>query len=145
MTHMFSFYARAMLGIQKIHKFCYNSPYSKLWVVEVWTYHFTSTIHNVPTRDGNGRGGAGPKDGVFTPTPHGFVLAYPRLASHDKENFLALFLFLGALQSLAPPRKTLLLVNLPITITIVFNKNCFINKYILEITNNFISSNQTNF
>ena len=136
MTHMFSFNARAMLRIQKIHKFCYNSPYSKLWVVEVWTYHFTSTIHNVPTRDGNGWGGASPKDGVFTPTRLGFVLAYSRLASHDKENFL---------RSLAPPRKTLLLVNLPITITIVFNKNCFINKYILEITNNFISSNQTNF
>ena len=143
MTHMFSFYARAMLGIQKIHKFCYNSPYSKLWVVEVWTYHFTSTIHNVPTRDGKGRGGS--EGWGLHPRPAWFCLISSRLASQDKENFLALFLFLGALRSLAPPRKTLLLVNLPITITIVFNKNCFINKYILEITNNFISSNQTNF
>ena len=45
----------------------------------------------------------------------------------------------------APSRKTLLLVNLPTTITIVFNKTCFVNKNILEITNKFIPSNQTNF
>ena len=35
-----------------------------------------------------GRGGAGPKDGIFTPAPHGFVLSYPCLASHDRKNFL---------------------------------------------------------
>ena len=141
MTHMFSFYARAMLGIQKIHKFCYNSPYSKLWVVEVWTYHFTSTIHNIPTRDGNGRGGS--EGWGLHLRPAWFCLISSRLASHDKENFLAPFPPLRALWSLAPPCKTL--AHLPITITIVFNKTCFVNKYILEITNNFISSNQTNF
>ena len=37
-----------------------------------------------------------------------------------------------------PSRKMLLLVNLPTTITIVFNKIYFNNKNILEITNKFI-------
>ena len=68
-----------------------------------------------------GRGGAGPKDGVFAPAPHGFILLHPRTTPHDKKNFLALSLLLGASQILAPPRKTLLFVNLPSTITIVFN------------------------
>ena len=33
--------------------------------------------------------GAGLKDGVFTLAPHGFILPYPRPASHDGKNFLA--------------------------------------------------------
>ena len=45
----------------------------------------------------------------------------------------------------APPYKTLLLINLSTTIIIVFNKTCFINKNILDITNKFIPSNQNNF
>ena len=76
---------------------------------------------------------------------HDFVLPHPRPASHDGENFLALSLPLEAPQNTALPRKTLLFVNFPTTITIVFNKTCFINKNILKITNNFIPSNQTNF
>ena len=43
-----------------------------------------------------------------------------------------------------PSCKTLL-VNLPSTIAIVFNKTYFVNKSILEIKNKFIKSNQTNF
>ena len=92
-----------------------------------------------------GRGGAGLKDGVFALALHDFVLPHPRPTSHDGENFLALSLPLEPLQNPALPRKTLLLVNLPTTITIVFNKTCFVNKNILKITNNFIPSNQTNF
>ena len=82
---------------------------------------------------------------IFAPTPNGFILSHPRLAPHDKENFLTPFLPLRALQSPAPPHKTLLRVNLPITITIFFNKTCFVNKNILKITKNFIPSNQTYF
>ena len=53
---------------------------------------------------------------------------------------------LSALQSPAPPHKTLFLVNLPTTITIFSNKmTCFNNKNILEIIDKFILSNQTNF
>ena len=74
----------------------------------------------------------------FTPSP-------PRPAPHDKENLLAPSPPLGAPRSPALPRKTLLLVYLPTTITIVFNKIFFINKNIFEITNKFIPSNQTNF
>ena len=55
---------------------------------------------------------------------HGFVLTYPYQASHDGENFLAPSPTLGAPRNPTPPRKTLLLVNLPTTITIVFNKTC---------------------
>ena len=90
-------------------------------------------------------GQVGPKDGVFTPVPYGFILPHPRFTPHDGENFLTLSPLLGASQSLAPSRKTLLFVNLSTTITIVFNKICFINKNILKITNKFILSNQTNF
>ena len=39
----------SMLRIQKkkkIYNFCHNSSCGKLLVVEVWTYHFTSTIYN---------------------------------------------------------------------------------------------------
>ena len=43
------------------------------------------------------------------------------------------------------PFKTLLLVNLLTFITIFFNKIRFVNKNILEITNKFIPSYQTNF
>ena len=64
---------------------------------------------------------------------------------HDGEDFLTSSLLLGTLQSPVPPCKTLLHVNLPTTITIVFNKTCFVNKNILEITNKFLPSNQTNF
>ena len=74
-----------------------------------------------------GRGGS--KWWGFTPALHGFVLPHP-------------------LGSRKPPtlfRKTLFLVNLTTAITIVFNKTCIVNKNILEITNKFISSYQTNF
>ena len=64
---------------------------------------------------------------------------------HDGENFLTSSPPLGAPQSPASLRKTLLFVNLSTTITIVFNKIYFVNKDILEITNKFISSNQINF
>ena len=65
--------------------------------------------------------------------------------SHDGKNFLTPSLSLRALQSPAPLRKTLFLINLSITITIVFNKIYFVSKNILEITTKFIPSNQTNF
>ena len=79
------------------------------------------------------------------PHPHGFVLPHPRPALHEKQNFPAPSPPLWALRSLAPPRKTLLLVNFPTTIAIIFNKTFFVNKNILEINNKFISSNQTSF
>ena len=66
-----------------------------------------------------GRGGAGPKDGVFIPAPHGFVLPYPRMMGK---------IFLSHPHPLRPRKtgptpscKTLLFVNLSTTITIVFN------------------------
>ena len=74
-------------------------------------------------------GRVGSKGWGLTPALHGFVLPHP-------------------LGSRKPPilfRKTLFLVNLTTTITIVFNKTCIVNKNILEITNKFISSYQTNF
>ena len=39
-------------------------------------------------------GRVGPKDGIFVPVPHGFVLPYSCPIPHDGENFLILF-FLG--------------------------------------------------
>ena len=89
--------------------------------------------------------GPGLKDRVFTPTSHDFILPHPHPALHDRENFLAPSLALRAPRSPAPLGKILLLVNLPTTITIVFNKTCFVNKNILKINNKFIPSNQTNF
>ena len=85
------------------------------------------------------------KDEIFAPTPHSFILFHSRPVLHDGENFLTSSLLFGAPQSPAPPRKTLLLINLPTTITIVFNKTYFVNKNILKITNKFIPSNQINF
>ena len=79
------------------------------------------------------------------PAPHYFVLLHPLPAPHDGKIFLTLSLPLGALQSPTPPCKTLLFVNLPTTIIIVFNKTYFVNKNIFEITNKFIPLNQTNF
>ena len=64
---------------------------------------------------------------------------------HDGKNFLAPSSLLGVPRNPVSPRKTLLFVNLPTIIAIVFNKTCFINKNILEIKNKFIPSNQTNF
>ena len=52
---------------------------------------------------------------------------------------------LGPRKTPSPSCKTLLFVNLPITITIVFNQTGFVNKNILEITNKFILSNQFSF
>ena len=91
------------------------------------------------------QGEVGTKDGVFALAPHGFVLLHSCLTLHDREFFLVPSPLLRAPRSLAPPHKTLLLVNLPTTITIVFNKTCFVNKNVLETTNKFILSNQTNF
>ena len=84
--------------------------------------------------NGAGRGGVGPKDRVSAPTP-----------SRMTGKISCPFPPLGAPRSPAPPHKTLLHVNLPITITIFFNKTCFYNKNILKITKNFIPSNQTYF
>ena len=64
---------------------------------------------------------------------------------HMTGKFLTPSLPLGTPRRLALLRKTLLFVNLPTIITTFFNKTCFINKNILEITNKFIPSNQTNF
>ena len=69
----------------------------------------------------------------------------PCLTLHDRENFLTSSMLLGTPQSPAPLCKTLLHVNLPTTITIVFNKTYNVNKNILEIMNKFLPSNQTNF
>ena len=44
-----------------------------------------------------GRGGVGPKDGVFVSISHDFVLLHPHLVLHDGENFFISFLPLGAL------------------------------------------------
>ena len=90
-------------------------------------------------------GGAGLKDGVFAPAPYDFVLLHPCPTPHDEENFLTPSLPFGAPRNPAPLRKTLLLINLPTTITIVFNKIYFVNKNILKITNKFIPSNEINF
>ena len=73
------------------------------------------TIHNKGQQNGpsmndvRDRNGAG----VFIPVLHGFVLSHPRPIPHDGENFLTPSPPLGAPRSLAPPRKTLLFVNLP--------------------------------
>ena len=79
------------------------------------------------------------------PAPHGFVLPYPRLALLDKDNFFTPSPPLGAPRSLAPPRRTLLFVNLPYNQYNFFNETYFINKNILEIATKFIPSNQFNF
>ena len=77
---------------------------------------------------------------LFCPIP-----ILPRLALHNGKIFLTAFLPLGAPKSPTPTLKTFLLVNLSRTITIFYSKTFFINKNILEITNKFILSNQTNF
>ena len=92
-----------------------------------------------------GWGRAGLKDGVMAPASHDFVLLNPCPAPHVEENFLTPSSPSGALRNPAPPCKTLLFINLPTTITIVFNKTYFVNKNILKITNKFIPSNQINF
>ena len=92
-----------------------------------------------------GRGGFEGWD--LCPCPAWFFLtpSPPRPTPHDGENFLTPSPPLKASQNPIPPRKTLLLVNLPTTITIIFNKTCFVNKNILKITNKFIPSNQIKF
>ena len=72
-------------------------------------------------------GKVGPKDGVFVPVPHSFVLRHPRPALHDGENFLTPSPPLGALQSPASSRKTLLFVNLP------YNQYNFFNISLIKI------------
>ena len=75
-----------------------------------------------------GRGGAGPKDGVFTPALHGFFLPHPRPATHDGENFLP-----HPREAPPHPVKLYFLLIFPTTITIFSNKmTCFDNKNILE-------------
>ena len=91
-------------------------------------------------------GGAGPKDGIFVPAPHGFFLPHPRPAPHDGENFLPHPRPLRPRE--APPYivKLYFLLIFPTTITIFSNKmTYFNNKNILKIINKFILSNQTNF
>ena len=102
-------------------------------------------------RDGNeaGRGGTGLKDGVFALNPtlalHCFILLHFCPISHDGKNFLASLSPMGPCK--APPHlvKLYFLFIFPITITIFFNKTCFINKIILKIITKFIPLNQTNF
>ena len=72
-------------------------------------------------------------------------LIFAYLVPHDVKNFLTLSPSPEAFRNPASSCKILLIVNLPIIIVIIFNKTCFINKNILEIKNEFIPSNQTNF
>ena len=61
-------------------------------------------------------GGAGSKDGIFVPAPHGFFLPHPRSALHDGENFLPHLRPLRPREDPRSPalrRKTLFLVNFP--------------------------------
>ena len=92
-----------------------------------------------------GWGEAGSKERVFIPALHNFVLPYPHPILHDKENFLTPSSSLGAPRSPAPPRKTILFVNLPNNKYNFFNETYFINKNILEIKTKFIRSNQIKF
>ena len=87
------------------------------------------------------RDGAGPKDGVFIPTLHGFVLPNLRPAPHERGKFLTPSPPFGALRSPAPSRKTLLFVNFSYNYSNFFNETYFINKNIFEITTKFIPSN----
>ena len=90
-------------------------------------------------------GGAGPKDRIFVPASHDFVLPHPYPVLHDGENFLTPSQPLGAPRNPAPPHKTLLFVNFPYNQYNFFNETYFINENILKITTKFIPSNQTNF
>ena len=79
MTHMFSSYARAMLGIKK--KSTNFATTRHIASCEWWKYGptilpplFTTSLL------GMAMGRVGLKDGVFTPSPHGFVLPHPRHA-----------------------------------------------------------------
>jgi len=93
----------------------------------------------VKLRDGNGRGGF--EGWGLRPRPAWFCLTLSPPHPAYGKNFLSPSPPLGAPRSPAPPRNTLLLVNLLATILIVFNKTCFVNKNILEIKNKFIPSN----
>ena len=93
-----------------------------------------------------GRGGVGPKDGIFVPAPHGFFLPHPRPALHDGENFLPHPRPLRPRE--APPYtlKLYYLLIFPTTISIFSKKmTCLNTNNILEIINIFILSNLTNF
>ena len=76
-------------------------------------------------------GRVGPKDGVFAPVLHGFVLPHSRP--------------LGPCKISSHPIKLYFLLICPQLLQFFFNKTCFVNKNILEITNKLILSNQTNF
>ena len=86
-------------------------------------------LHHLP-RDGNK---VGQVRRMGSSSPPCMILSYPISTPHDEENFLASWGPLGAPQSSTPPHKTLLLVNLPTTIAIVFNKTCFVNKNYLKL------------
>ena len=67
-------------------------------------------------------GGVGPKDRVFFPTSHGFILPHSYPAPHDGENFLTPSLSLGAPRRPAPSCKTsTIFLMKPTTSTIFFN------------------------
>ena len=91
------------------------------------------------------RGGVRPYNGVFVSASHDFVLLYSCPALHNGENFFTSSSPIGAPRNLAPPCKTLFFINLPYNLYYFFNKTYSINKNILEITINFIPSNQINF
>ena len=73
-------------------------------------------------------GRVGPKDGIFAPTSHGFVLSYRRPTSYDVENFTVLSPHLGTPQSPAPFCKIIIIVNMPVTITIFLVKHFLLIK-----------------
>ena len=83
--------------------------------------------------------------GVFAPALYGFVLPHPRLTPYDKKIFLTHPHLLGPKKILPYLVKLYFLLICPTIIIIFFNKICFFNKNILEITTKFIPSNQTIF
>ena len=83
-------------------------------------------------RDGSGAR-ADLKDGVFTSTPHGFVLPHCRPAPHDRKNFLTSSPPLRTSRSPAPLRKTLLLVNFLTIITIFLINSILLIKIYLKL------------
>ena len=74
-----------------------------------------------------------------------FVLPHSCLTCMIEKIFLPYSCPLGPCEALDPPCKTLLFVNFPYNYYNFFNKICFINENILDITTKFILSNQTIF
>ena len=91
----------------------FGPPHDNVKLTPAFNFSRSNSLLSCLCRDDNEVGRVGPKNRVFVPALHGFIVPHFHPAQHNGENFLTTSPPFGAPRNPVPPRKTLFYVNLP--------------------------------